>query len=90
MTIFEATYELATALVVIVIALVQLIKMSLPQIPKNLIPLVSVIVGVIFGALAHPFTELDLTLRLWAGIFAGLAATGLFETVFNPRTGDNI
>ncbi|MET3507643.1 holin [Halalkalibacter oceani] len=47
--------------------------------PKNYAPAVAVLIGLIIGILAAPFTELDVTMRLWAGGFAGLAATGLFE-----------
>ncbi|EME75209.1 hypothetical protein CHCC20335_1870 [Bacillus paralicheniformis] len=42
-------------------------------------PAVSFVLGIAFGAVAYPFTDLDPVLRLWAGGFAGLAATGLFE-----------
>lgn len=47
--------------------------------PTNIMPAVSFFLGIAFGAVAYPFTDLDPVLRLWAGGFAGLAATGLFE-----------
>lgn len=70
----------ATVLLPIVTALVELAKKSFP-IRKNFIPLISLAVGLIVGIAAYPFTDMELVLRLWAGGFAGLAGTGLFELV---------
>ncbi|SEQ11509.1 hypothetical protein SAMN04487883_10344 [Bacillus licheniformis] len=36
-------------------------------------------IGLLIGAAAYPFTDLELVLRLWSGGLAGLTATGLFE-----------
>ncbi|QNK87732.1 holin [Sporosarcina sp. resist] len=68
----------ATILAPIILAVVQLIKVSAP-IKKNYIPLIAFVVGIFIGFAASPFTDLDLVLRLWAGGLAGLSATGLFE-----------
>lgn len=68
----------ATVLAPILTALVQLVKKSV-KLPTNVIPALSFVIGIGLGAVAYPFTDLDLVLRLWAGGFAGLAATGLFE-----------
>ncbi|MFD3199327.1 holin [Bacillus sp. LR_5] len=68
----------ATVLAPILTALVQLIKKTV-KLPTNVIPALSFVIGIGLGAVAYPFTDLDLVLRLWAGGFAGLAATGLFE-----------
>lgn len=62
----------------IVLAMVQLFKVTAP-INKNIIPLMSLAVGLFIGFAASPFTDLDVVLRLWAGGIAGLSATGLFE-----------
>lgn len=70
----------ATVLVPIITALVEVIKKAVAT-PINLIPLIAVVVGLIVGATAYPFSELDMTLRLWAGVLAGLASTGLFELI---------
>ena len=78
----------ATVLSPIVLALIQVIKRTGP-IPKNFIPLISLAVGILIGFLAWPFTELETVLRLWAGGFAGLSATGLFE-IGNKRPGTTI
>ncbi|AMK73919.1 MULTISPECIES: holin [Bacillus] len=68
----------ATVLAPILTALVQLVKKTV-KLPTNVIPAISFVIGIGLGAVAYPFTDLDLVLRLWAGGFAGLAATGLFE-----------
>jgi len=77
----------SSMLSVFVLAAVQLVKVSV-TIPKKLVPLMSVAVGMVVGAVAYPFTDLQLALRLWAGALSGLSATGLFEAAFNkPRSG---
>ncbi|MFL6977009.1 holin [Bacillus inaquosorum] len=68
----------ATVLAPILTALVQLVKKTV-KLSTNVIPALSFVIGIGLGAVAYPFTDLDLVLRLWAGGFAGLAATGLFE-----------
>ncbi|MEC1625412.1 holin [Bacillus mojavensis] len=68
----------ATVLAPILTALVQLVKKTV-KLPTNVIPALSLVIGIGLGVVAYPFTELELVLRLWAGGFAGLAATGLFE-----------
>lgn len=61
-----------------VASLLQVIK-RLAALPKNFIPLIAVVIGLGLGAVAYPFTEMPLILRLWSGTGAGLASTGLFE-----------
>ncbi|NGP43849.1 holin [Bacillaceae bacterium SIJ1] len=76
----------ATMLVPIVTALVQLMKKTF-DIPKNWVPMLAVVLGAIVGAGAFPFAEeLALSVRIWAGLLAGLSATGLFE-LGNSRLG---
>lgn len=75
----------ATVLLPIVSALVEMIKKTF-NLPKNIIPSISFVTGLIIGGIAYPFTDMELVLRLWAGGFAGLSATGLFEVV-NKREG---
>jgi hypothetical protein len=82
----EEVLAFATTLGVIITALVQLVKNTV-SIPNNFIPLVSLGIGLLVGAVAYPFTDLDLVLRLWAGGIAGLTATGLYETVAAKRPG---
>ncbi|WLR52479.1 holin [Bacillus tianshenii] len=81
----EETLSFASIMLPTVIALMQLAKITFP-LPKNYVPLIATILGLAVGAAAYPYTELELVVRLWAGGFAGLASTGLFE-IFNPRTG---
>lgn len=68
----------ATIISPVILGLVELIKQTV-NFPRNLVPLVALVVGLLVGFAGQPFTDLDLTLRLWAGGLAGLAATGLFE-----------
>ena len=74
----EEVLIFATILAPILTALVQLVKKTV-KLPTNIVPALSFVIGIGLGAIAYPFTDLDLVLRLWAGGFAGPAATGLFE-----------
>lgn len=76
----------ASVLAVFVMALVQLVKNSI-ELPRNIVPVVGLAIGLLVGAVAYPFTDMNLILRLWAGGLAGLSATGLFELAFNKREG---
>lgn len=69
---------LATILLPIIVAVVELAK-KVVNIKKNYVPLIAVVLAVMIAAAAYPFTELNLVMRLWAGLLAGLASTGLFE-----------
>ncbi|HEY4431877.1 MAG TPA: holin [Paenibacillus sp.] len=84
--ILDDVMAFASILAVFVLALVQLVKNSL-NIPRNAVPIIGLLIGLLIGAAAYPFTELDIVLRLWAGGLAGLSATGLFELVFKNRPG---
>lgn len=83
--ILTSVLAFASVLSMFVLAGVQLVK-NLFNMPKNVIPVVGLVIGVLIGAASYPFTDLDITLRLWAGGLAGLSATGLFELV-NRRSG---
>ncbi|HHU63696.1 MAG TPA: holin, partial [Clostridiales bacterium] len=58
----------ATVLMPIVTALVELIKVNI-NMPKNIIPFISLVIGMIIGIIASPFTDLGIILRIWAGGF---------------------
>lgn len=75
----EQVMMFATILCPVVVALVELVKRTVTSAPKNMFPALSFVIGLAIGAVAYPFTEMDLVLRLWAGGLAGLSATGLFE-----------
>ncbi|MNR40439.1 Phage holin [compost metagenome] len=68
----------ASLIAVFVLAANQAVKTAV-NIPRNLIPVVGLVIGLLIGAAAYRFTDLELSLRLWAGGLAGLSATGLFE-----------
>jgi hypothetical protein len=76
----------ASVIAVFVLAGVQFVKKTV-NVPNNLLPAIGLVIGLLIGVAAYPFTELDLTLRLWAGGLAGLSATGLFELAFSKRDG---
>lgn len=69
---------LATILAVIITSLIEVVKHT-TNVPKRALPVVGLALGLAVGALCYPFTTLDLTMRLWAGAFSGLTATGFFE-----------
>ena len=71
---------LATVLAPIIIGLVEVVKRMIEP-PAKFVPLIALLVGLVVGIGATPFTELDTVYRCWAGVFAGLSATGLFELV---------
>lgn len=81
----ETILIFATIISPVILALVELVKITV-NVPRNIVPLLALIVGLMVGAISYPFTDLDLTLRLWAGGLSGLAATGLFE-IGNQREG---
>ncbi|TDQ35302.1 holin [Aureibacillus halotolerans] len=79
----EGAYIAFVALAVTLV--VQGIKKSFP-VRKNLLPVIALGVGLIVAFLSFPFTDLELSVRLWVGAVAGFAGTGLFETI-NKREG---
>jgi Bacteriophage A118-like holin, Hol118 len=82
----EQVLLFATLLLPVVTAMVEMVKNTI-NLRKNFVPVISLVLGLGLAAVAYPFTELPLDLRLWAGAFAGLASTGLFELALNPRQG---
>lgn len=65
--ILDDVMAFASILAVFVLALVQLAKNSI-NIPRNAVPIIGLLIGLLIGAAAYPFTELDIVLRLWAGV----------------------
>ncbi|MNV37119.1 Phage holin [compost metagenome] len=86
MEVLNNVLAFATLISVFVLALVQLVK-NTANVPKNLLPWIGLLIGLLIGWAAYRFTDLDLTLRLWGGGLAGLSATGLFELVLSNRPG---
>lgn len=75
----------ASILVPIITALVEVVKKA-TNIPVNFVSVLALIVGLIIGFAAEPFTDLEYVNRLWAGGLAGLASVGLFEVVKQRET----
>ncbi|AKG05812.1 holin [Salimicrobium jeotgali] len=70
----------ATVIGPFVTGLLEALKKTV-AVPKNTLPLAAIVIGIALGAVAYPFTDMGLALRLWAGAGAGLSATGLFEVM---------
>lgn len=86
MEVLNNVLAFATLISVFVLALVQFVKTTV-NVPRNLLPWIGLIIGLLIGWAAYPFSDLYLTLRLWGGGLAGLSATGLFELVLSNRPG---
>jgi membrane-associated PAP2 superfamily phosphatase len=85
MEAYQEIMIFAAVLIPIVTALMEGIKRSV-NLPNNYLPLIAVAVGLVIGFAGDLFTDLELSARLWAGLFAGLSAVGLFE-VLKQRDG---
>jgi hypothetical protein len=74
---------LSGSIAVIVLILIELLKKTAPSFNKGsrakYLPLISIAIGLVIGALVYPFTDLELTLRVWSGFFAGAGASGLYD-----------
>lgn len=86
----EQIITFAGVISVLTIALTEVIKRT-KAIPKNIIPIISIFIGVVVGGLTafipEIVSELSIAGRLLAGLISGLMATGIWET-FNRRTGN--
>lgn len=54
----EEVLIFATILAPILTALVQLVKKTV-KLPTNIVPALSFVIGILLGAIAYPFTDLD-------------------------------
>ncbi len=77
----EQVLLLVSVLTPIVAAIVELIKHV--GLNTRYAPLVAVATGIVLAAL-YAFGSIELTMRLWAGLLAGLAASGFYSNVKEP------
>lgn len=70
---------LVTLISPVIVGLSEVAKQTV-RIPKNMIPLVAIFIGILVGIAAAPFTTVDIYIRIWAGVIAGLASVGLYES----------
>lgn len=79
----EQIIAFAAVIAVITTALTQVVKKA-SIIPKNIIPVVAMVLGAIIGGVSvfipEIVTELSIAGRLLAGLISGLMATGIWET----------
>ncbi|MBG3873689.1 hypothetical protein E6X09_04405 [Staphylococcus xylosus] len=87
----EQIIAFAGIISVITIALTEVIKRT-KTIPKNFIPIVSMVIGILIGGITifipEIVSELSVAGRLLAGLISGLMATGIWET-FKNKNGKN-
>ena len=87
----EQIIAFAGVISVITIALTEVIKRT-KTIPKNFIPIVSMVIGIVIGGVTifipEIVSELSVAGRLLAGLISGLMATGIWET-FKNKNGKN-
>ena len=79
----EQIITFATIISVLTIGIIQGVKQT-GSIPKNIIPLISIVIGGIIGGVSifipEIFSELSVGARILGGVISGLMATGLWET----------
>jgi ABC-type enterochelin transport system permease subunit len=79
----EQIISFATIISILTIGIVQVVKQT-GSINKNIIPLISIVIGGVIGGISvfipELFTELSTGARILGGVISGLMATGLWET----------
>ncbi|MCA2501792.1 holin [Staphylococcus xylosus] len=85
----EQIIAFAGIISVITIALTEVVKRT-KTIPKNFIPIVSMVIGIVIGGVTifipEIVSELSVAGRLLAGLISGLMATGIWETFKNKNS----
>ncbi len=69
----------ATIIAPIATGLTQVVKKA-TNVSDRYIPFIAVILGMVLGGLAM-FLDLEIGIRIWAGLIGGLASVGLFEGI---------
>lgn len=77
----EQILLLMSILTPIVAGIIELLKHA--GLNTKYAPLASIGVGIALAAL-YTFGDIELTMRLWAGLLAGLAASGFYSNVKAP------
>ncbi|MNH04005.1 Phage holin [compost metagenome] len=80
-------YAMATGIAIITAALTQVAKVSF-GVPKRVIPLIALIIGMLLGVAAAPLSDASVPVLLWAGGISGLMASGMFETAKKLMNGE--
>lgn len=78
----------ATLIVPVVMALVEVVKRTV-NMDNKYATLISLVVGLLVGFAGSIFTDLDVVSRLWAGAFAGLSSSGLYDLIKPKKTSDD-
>lgn len=80
----------ATVISAVTLGLVQVVKKT-EKVPKNIIPMIGILIGATVGGstelIPELLSELSLGGRIFAGVVSGLMATGVWES-FKKREGD--
>lgn len=88
----EQIIAFSAIIAVITGALTEVVKRT-KKVPKNFLPLASMVIGLVLGGLTsfipELVTELSFGGRLLAGVISGLMATGIWET-FKNQKGKNV
>lgn len=85
-SIFEQMVIYSSALAAITTGVMAAVKSAF-NLPKNVLPLISIIVGGLIGlASAYLFPSASLPVLIWAGALSGSAGVGLHE-LFKKREG---
>lgn len=73
-------FSIAAIIVAIVLAFAEVLKRTF-TINKQFMPIVSVVIGILIGAICWPLSEYPLYVMLIAGFVAGLTAAGTFDVL---------
>ena len=72
-----------TILTPIIVGVVEALKRTFTNIPNQYYTVLSIVVALGLASLGWIFTDLPAVYRLWAGLFAGLSASGVYDFAVN-------
>lgn len=76
----EQLLPIATVLVAVVSGLTEAIKAT-GTVNTKYLPLLTLVIGILTGALASTLFDVELVKMMWAGAIAGLASCGLYDGI---------